>query len=612
MTRLCRVPLILGFVWLIAAASAHAVRPSPLPQCSTSCTRYSPCEINLATTNGVLAETVLFANRVRANITFTGTGTPETRNVPAFYFDRTSYGSGLATFKLRFTPTQVGTYHYETFSSLTGLGGQVGDFTCTAAAPLPGGGGTNRGFLRRDPGSAYSYSWDDGTRFLMWGQTYYQIVNQARRNTDADATWHTAVDNSKSAKMNKVRLLISPWNDLPFRDAGGTHAAETQPYCTGTSTTACEVPGGTFDFTRVNLDHFVALDEVVHYLFGKGMIAEIIVFRDPGDADMLSSNMDHNEQYLRYVIARYAAYPNVTWSLSNEWQNGTTLTKANWDTLGGCIRSGCTDSQGRSIQADPWILDLGGTKRRPLTIHPAAKDDLGNPIGKCFAFFSSTWPNNGSLQYGSGQKTSTAGYDSIACNRRTDAGSCPGGTTNRNIPYVNDEYGYVGNVNVRQHRNLIWGILTGGGFGAAGDARNVSAGCPAGYVTPCGSPILSTIWVVAGHYNDTQNMLSFIETKGVPYWSMSPQQACPETDKIHTLGNTTTRKFLVYFTQEGASPANQVPPGNYTAAWYDPRNNANYTVGCSTYGSGAVTSPPAGAPVCSAPPCDWVVYLQGC
>src|SRR5215213_2671942 len=317
MPKLCRLSLVLGSAfWLFAAAGAHAVRPSPLPQCSTSCTQYSPCEINLSTTNVILTEATLFSVRARANVTFTGTGTAETRNVPGFYFDRTSYGSGLATFKLRFTPTQVGTYHYETFSAYAGLGGQVGDFTCSAAVPLPGGGGTNRGFLRRDPNSAYSYSWDDGTRFLLWGQTYYQIVNQARRNTDNDAAWKAAVDNSRSSGMNKVRLLVSPWTEDPFKDSMGSRAAETQPYCTGSSSSACEVAAGALDFTRVNLDHFVALDEVVHYLFGKGTIAEIIIFRDPGPyGAMVSGNMDQNKQYLRYVTARYAAYPNVTWSL---------------------------------------------------------------------------------------------------------------------------------------------------------------------------------------------------------------------------------------------------------------------------------------------------------
>jgi len=606
-----KTSLALGAVlWLFGATAGQAVRPSPLPQCSASCTQFSPCEINLSTTNAILTEQTLYSIRARADVIFTGVGTPETKNVPAFYFDRTSYANGLATFKLRFTPTRVGTYHYDTFSSFAGLNNQHGDFTCNAAVPLPGGGGVNHGFLRRDPANPYSYIWDDATRFFMWGQTYCQIVNQARRNTDADAAWHTAVDNSKSFKMNKVRLLVSPWLEAPFTDP--TRATETQPYCTGTNSMVCETPAGALDFTRVNLDHFVALDEVIHYLYGKGMVAEIVIFRDPGPyGGMLSANMDENKQYLRYVTARYAAYPNVTWSLSNEWHNADPV-KATWDTLGACVRSGCADSLGRSVEADPWIVDLGGTKRRPLTVHPAAMDGGGTIVGKCFSFFSSTWPSNGSLQYGRGQKTSRAGFDSIACNRRTDAGSCPGGTVNRNIPYVNDEYGYFGTVTAKEHRNLIWGLVTGGGFGASGDARNVSVGCPAGYPTPCSYPILNSIWAAGTQNTDILNLINFISTKNVPYWTMSPRDTCPEGDNIHTLQNTATRRFLVYFAQEGASPANQVPAGNYVAAWYDPRNNVNSTVACSNYPTGAVTAPPPGAPACVGPPCDWVVYLTGC
>lgn len=590
------------------AVGAHAVRPTPLPQCSTSCTVNSPCEVNFSTTNSILAESVLYSIRARADFTFTGGGTPETRGVPMFYFDRPAHGSGLATFKARFTPSQVGTYSYNTVSAFAGLGSQTGSFSCSAAVPLPGGGGTNRGFLRRDPAAAspYSFIWDDGTRFFMWGQTYYQIVNQARRNTDADLAWKTAVNNSQSARMNKIRLLVSPWTEHPFTDP--TRATETQPFCTGANPAACEVAAGALDFTRVNLDHFVALDEVIHYLFGRGIIAEIVIFRDPGPYGSMLGTMDQNKQYLRYVTARYAAYPNVTWSLSNEWQNADP-TKANWETLGTCVRSGCTDSLGRATDADPWILSLTGNRRRPLTVHPHA---VGS-AGKCFDFIGSTWPNNGSLQYGRAQKNSAAGYDSIACNRRAgDPGSCPGGGVNRNIPYVNDEYGYAGTVNVRQHRNLIWGIVTGGGFGAAGDARDTTVGCPAGFPSPCASPILSTVWAAAGHFTDVQNMATFIANQGVPYWNMSPRDTCPESDNIHTLENSVNRRALVYFSQEGASPANQVTPGNYSAVWFNAGSNSTIGVACSSYPTGQVTSPPPGAPACGTPPCDWAVYLTGC
>jgi hypothetical protein len=612
-------PILLALVLGLAAASgANALRTSPLPLCSTSCTVWSPCEINLSTTGSTISEVDLYRERLKATLTQTSGGT-DSRVVPGFYFDRPSYGNGLATFKIRFTPVSAGTYHYSTSSSLAGLDGQFSDFTCSAAVSLADG-ETNPGFLRRDASNPYSFVWDNSslsvTHPFLWGETYYQIVNQARRNSDSDATWHTAVDNAKASKMKKIRLLVAPWNEVPFSDA--THSKLTEPFCTGASSSACEVANGTLDFTRVDLDHYVALDKVVQYLFNNGIVAEIIIFRDPGLANMFSSSMDLNKQHLRYVIARYAAYPNVTWSLSNEWQNADYTGsdgQTNWNLLGNCVVSGCNDSGGvRAMEYDPWINGTAG--KRALTIHPALKHPSGSGpvVGNCFSFFNQTWPANGSLQYGTSPKTSTAGYESIACNRRpSDTGSCPGGTVNRSIPFTNDEYGYFStSLSVTQHRNLMWGIVTGGGFGTAGDIRTSTSGCPAGYPSPCGPPIQSTIWSAATQNTDIQTMVNFITGNNIPFWTMSPLDTCPESDGIHTLGvGGTSKKYLVYFDQEGTSPAGQVPAGNYVATWLDPARNLVSFGACTSYPTGAITAPP---PVtsCFTPPCDWVVYLTGC
>lgn len=614
-SRSILLTLVLG---MLAATGANATLPLPL--CSTSCTVWSPCEINLSTTNGAISEANLYVNRLTATVTQTSGGT-DSRVVPGFYFDRTSYGSGLATFKIRYTPVSAGNYSYTTSSSLAGLNAQTGTFTCSAAVNLWDG-DPNPGFLRRDASNTFSFIWDNTTLAVkhpfLWGETYYQIVNQARRNTDSDATWHTAVDMAKAFSMKKIRLLVAPWNETPFTDAMNTHALLTEPFCTGTSTTACEVTGGALDFTRVDLAHYLALDKVVDYLFDRGIVAEIVIFRDTGLSSMFSSVNDQNKQYLRYVIARYAAFENVTWSLSNEWQNADytgTDGRTNWNILGNCVASGCLNDAGTltAVEHDPWITGTAG--KRALTIHPALKHPAmtGPVVGNCFSFFDQTWPANGSLQYGTSPKTSTAGYESIACNRRTsDTGSCPGGTINRSIPFTNDEYGYFSGVTAPQHRNLMWGIVTGGGFGSAGDDRTSTSGCPLMQAS-CGPAIQSTIWSTASQNTDIQDMETFIANQSIPFWMMSPLDSCPETDGIHTLGiGGTMPKYLVYFDHVATLPSGTVPTGMYTAAWFYPLNHMVYSVGCTQYIAGTITPPPAGAPSCSAPPCDWVLYLKGC
>jgi hypothetical protein len=124
--------------------------------------------------------------------------------VPGFW-------NGGQTFTIRFTPTIQGHWAYTTASSDAGLNKQVGSFQ--SIAPVPG----NHGFLRRDARHPYSFVWDDGTRYFMFGQTYYELI----RTAVAGGSWRTAVDMSQSYGLNKIRLLLYPWpaQETPYGDS---------------------------------------------------------------------------------------------------------------------------------------------------------------------------------------------------------------------------------------------------------------------------------------------------------------------------------------------------------------------------------------------------------
>ena len=74
----------------------------------------------------------------------------------------------------------------------------------------------------------------------------------------------------------------------------------------------------------------------MNYLHTNAMGAELIIFKDQNlakDCGRTFSTTDtDNDRYAKYVLARYAAYDNVTFSFSNEWQ-GTPYLPAKWNTF---------------------------------------------------------------------------------------------------------------------------------------------------------------------------------------------------------------------------------------------------------------------------------------
>jgi hypothetical protein len=554
---------------------------------------------------------------------------PETRVVHGFLYETFSpnaLGTRIrARYKIRFTPTITGDYTFTTTATPSTDGG-LNITTATDPSPFctPAGAGGAHGFLRVDPVAAnqYSFVWDDGTRYFMWGQTYYQAVNNARFETSPTPAWKTAVDNSNVRKMNKVRILTAPWN--VYRDPAGGSPVETQPFCRQPGcfvSSACTPPNCPLDHNQLDLDHWKALDTVVQYLYTKGMVAEIVIFRDGltglnGDIKMFGS-LDQDQLVLDHVIARYGAYPNVIWSLTNEWQSAQSESGKDasyWNTIGNCVRSGCTSSTGRAIGPDPWVVR--STFKRPLTIHPGAASNQGH----CFSFFGQPWPAHASLQehYSNANCSSfqgdVMGYNSIAANRRSD-GNCTPAT--KTLPVVNDEYGYLGldpsgaggcaAQTQDQHRNVIWGLATGGGYGTAGDLRcdcpDATNGCNANSVcsTP---PIQSTLWRSSAAWVDIQYLVDFFTstTRNIPYWTMAPQDAYPDTNRIHTLADSGKNNVVSYFAA-GGSASLGLPAGTYKTVWFNPRNGLDNPLTCTVVsGSDPSFSPPDSS--------DWVLWLR--
>ena len=444
-----------------------------------------------------------------------------TRNVAGFW-------DGGNSFTVRFTPWVEGAWTYRTSSPDAGLNGKAGTFTCVA--PLAG----SHGFLRIDARHPYSFVWDDGTRYFMWGQTYYDVLQPALVNDN----WKTSVAKSLEYGMNKLRMHVYAQN---FYKPGieFTKYPDAQPYL-GESKDP--------DRDRLNVPYFRKLDEMVQYMGSRGMVADLII-TNPYFANRQFGTAQQNDRFVRYVVARYAAYPNVIWCVANEWDLSSKAykgvyrqVKADFERMGALVR-----------EADPWMAE--GAFLRPLSIHNTSRG---------FEFFGSSWPTYAINQYGGWNPD----YDNG--DQWGNAGIVH--NLGHNMPVVNDEYGYIGQISPKPRirvnmtrirlRGALWGIAVAGGYGSAGDFR----------VTPdsMGNVEITGDWLDAPEeYGDLKRMIDFFTTKGIEYWKMSSRNDLLTAGQRAYVLAEAGRQYVIYAATGGEFSLN-LAAGSYNAWRYDP------------------------------------------
>jgi hypothetical protein len=234
---------------------------------------------------------------VRLSADFTD-GT-ETVEVAGFYD-----GDGL--YRIRFMPDRVGEWRYVTRSNRWPLTRKTGTFAVTP--PVAG----NHGLVRVH--HTFHFAYADGTPYWEIGTTCYNW-------TDAPDEWEEQTLKTLAASpFNKVRMLVFPQN-VGYE---GKHPLLLCPFA-GT-------PPDQWDFTRFNPAFFRHLEMRIGQLRDLGIEADVILFNPYGKKWGFDS-MDPagDDRYLRYIVARLAAYRNVWWSLSNEYDFLRTKTEADWD-----------------------------------------------------------------------------------------------------------------------------------------------------------------------------------------------------------------------------------------------------------------------------------------
>lgn len=207
----------------------------------------------------------------------------------------TGFYDGEGRYKIRFMPDTVGTWEYETHSNRSALSGKKG--RVQAVAPKPG----NRGPVQVR--NTWHFAYADGTPYWQVGTTSYSWTNQPA------ALQEQTLRTLAVSPFNKMRMGVFPkryeFNKnepplYPFEGKAPKH----------------------WDFSRFNPAFFRNLEQRVGQLRALGIEADIILFHpyDKGHWGFDAMPAEANARYLRYIVARLAAYRNVWWSMA-EWDS---------------------------------------------------------------------------------------------------------------------------------------------------------------------------------------------------------------------------------------------------------------------------------------------------
>ncbi len=245
------------------------------------------------------------------------TGDKERVSCEGFY-------DGNGEYAVRFTPSFSGAYSYEICADFlpAPLSGSF------FAKPAP------EGFHGAVHASGFHFRHLDGAPYRPVGTTAYAFaVQPAERVAE---TFRTL----ENAPFNKIRFCVFPKHYIhnlkapfayPFM---GSAAPESDKYVWYGGDTDFAALGNSFDFSAPSPEYFGRLDECILRLMSLGIEADLILFH-PYDRWGFS-NMPHETdmEYIRYAVARFAAMPNVWWSLANEYDLMPSKSASDWEDIG--------------------------------------------------------------------------------------------------------------------------------------------------------------------------------------------------------------------------------------------------------------------------------------
>jgi len=282
------------------------------------------------------------------------------------FYDGANKDGSSGVYRVRFMPDTPGPWTYVTTSNRAELDGVEGQFTCTEPSP------TNHGPVRVNNTTHFAYA--DGSPYFPIGTTCYVWNHQG------DALEEQTLETLKTAPFNKMRMCVFPKHYVFNRNEPVYHAFE-------------RAESGEWEYARFNPAFFQHLERRIGDLRDLGIEADLILFHPYDRWGYATMDAETDDRYLRYLVARLAAYRNAWWSMANEYDLMEAKTMADWDHFFRTVQESDPYQHLRSIHncrqfydhAKPWVThcsvqsrDLDKTTEwRKLYGKPVVVDECG-------------------------------------------------------------------------------------------------------------------------------------------------------------------------------------------------------------------------------------------
>ncbi len=206
--------------------------------------------------------------------------------------------AGNGEYRVRFLPEEAGVYQYEVSGLITAEG------EITADPDREG----RHGPVRAKGIHLYHA---DGTPWVGLGTTIYAMLHQDEALIDE------TMDTLRHSPFTKVRLCLFP-KHYNYNHNDPAHFAFLRN------------DQGEWDMERPDFAFWDAFEKRLAEMDTMGIQADLILFHPYDRWGHSTLTQTQNLAYLDYLTRRFAAYPNVWWSLANEYDLCSAKTMEDW------------------------------------------------------------------------------------------------------------------------------------------------------------------------------------------------------------------------------------------------------------------------------------------
>lgn len=226
-------------------------------------------------------------------------GEKETR-VKGFY-------AGNGEYQVRYLPRYIGTCSFEIHGNIPlEETGEMGEILLSQKEDVlenPGRHGVVKAVETH-------FEHEDGTVFLPFGTTVYAMIHQEKE------LLAQTLATLKDAPFNKIRFCVFP-KDFCFN--------KNEP-----ELFAFEKQGEKWNVKKPCMAFWEQLDQVMDELYQMDIEADLILFHPYDKWGFMYLNGQERLTYLSYLVRRLSAYPNLWWSLANEYDQMDGMEKKDW------------------------------------------------------------------------------------------------------------------------------------------------------------------------------------------------------------------------------------------------------------------------------------------